>query len=356
MQEGTLSNQGQFTGGSSYYFNNNNPQQIQQQLSYQNYYNPQFPNVKEEVQSTLGGLSMSMNNIINKEQFATLNQQQQFNPYHNFNQQQFSGNQLNDQFFSNPNNMYQNNYNNFNPQNSNKYISQGRNMPMRGNYQNQMDNNSTNYLSNNPNMGINYYNQGFNNQSNLYQQGMYQNPMGGNLNFNTNFANKTSQMGSLPDMEVLLLNAVDYCKDHSGSRIVQRKFEEGSEEDKDKILDVLLPHLYTLTKDVFGNYVIQKILEHSHLSKRKNLIFKQLEGNIHELSMHMYGCRVIQKAVEIIDLEDVKKIFKEVKNHIKKCIEDQNGNHVIQKLIERLPHEDNVEIIKAMKGKVIFIL
>lgn len=155
-----------------------------------------------------------------------------------------------------------------------------------------------------------------------------------------------------PDLNEVLFNILDYCKDHSGSRIVQRKFEEGSEEDKDKIVDILLPNIYTLSKDVFGNYVIQKIFEQSSCSPRKSLIMQKFRGKIYELSLHMYGCRVIQKALEVIDLDDAKLIFNEVKHAIPKFIEDQNGNHVIQKLIERLPREENNEILKVFPTRV----
>lgn len=68
----------------------------------------------------------------------------------------------------------------------------------------------------------------------------------------------------------------------------------------------------------------------------------------------MYGCRVIQKAIDVIDTDQTRSIFREIKNYIRKCIEDQNGNHVVQKLIEKLTPEDNSEIIKFIKGKVIF--
>ena len=48
----------------------------------------------------------------------------------------------------------------------------------------------------------------------------------------------------------------------------------------------------------------------------------------------MYGCRVIQKALESISKENQIEMAKELEGNIVKCIEDQNGNHVIQKCIE----------------------
>ena len=54
----------------------------------------------------------------------------------------------------------------------------------------------------------------------------------------------------------------------------------------------------SLIQDVFGNYVIQKLLEFGTTSQRATLIH-QLIGHMVELSMHMYGCRVVQKAIEL---------------------------------------------------------
>jgi pumilio RNA-binding family len=56
----------------------------------------------------------------------------------------------------------------------------------------------------------------------------------------------------------------------------------------------------------------------------------------------MYGCRVIQQLLNVIDERYIPEITEELEPHFAKCIEDQNGNHVIQKIIERLqPGEEN---------------
>ncbi|PQE16125.1 pumilio domain-containing protein [Rutstroemia sp. NJR-2017a BBW] len=58
-----------------------------------------------------------------------------------------------------------------------------------------------------------------------------------------------------------------------------------------------------------------------------------------ELSMQMYGCRVVQKALEhVLDDQQVE-LIKELEVDVLKCVEDQNGNHVVQKAIERVPTE-----------------
>jgi pumilio RNA-binding family len=58
----------------------------------------------------------------------------------------------------------------------------------------------------------------------------------------------------------------------------------------------ILPKCIMLTTDVFGNYVIQKFFEHGSSSQKKALA-QQMEGNVLNLSLQMYGCRVVQKVV-----------------------------------------------------------
>ena len=144
----------------------------------------------------------------------------------------------------------------------------------------------------------------------------------------------------------------DICKDHMGSKIFQKVYEEQSTpEQQQMILDKIMPEVYNLSKDVFANYVIQRLLEIINPTNKKKMI-KELYTKIKELTLHMYGCRVIQKAIDVGDLDDIREHLLELKDELIKCVQDQNGNHVIQKLIEKLPKGEHSEIIKAVKNKV----
>ena len=63
----------------------------------------------------------------------------------------------------------------------------------------------------------------------------------------------------------------------------------------------------------------------------------------------MYGCRVVQKLIDVIPENYIKEISQELSQDYLRCIEDQNANHVVQKLIEKLGQnvdkEKLVEII-----------
>ncbi|MQM12111.1 hypothetical protein Taro_045024 [Colocasia esculenta] len=152
-------------------------------------------------------------------------------------------------------------------------------------------------------------------------------------------------------------HVVEFSADQYGSRFIQQKLETASIEEKNKIFPEIFPHSRALITDVFGNYVIQKacsspFLEHGSEIQKKQLS-GQLIGHVLPLSLQMYGCRVIQKALEVVDVEQQTKIVLELDGSIMKCVRDQNGNHVIQKCIECVPQERIQFIISAFYGQVV---
>ena len=165
-----------------------------------------------------------------------------------------------------------------------------------------------------------------------------------------NFVKK--DINEYKNVEEIIEKAVDLSKDHSGSRLVQRKYEEGNEEIKNKIFEKFKPEILNLSRDIFGNYAVQKVLEFKDPEKN-NFIMESFKGKIYELSLHMYGCRVMQQLISVIDEKYLSQITLELKDHFEKCIEDQNGNHVIQKLIERLKPGENNDIYEVVYKKIV---
>lgn len=112
--------------------------------------------------------------------------------------------------------------------------------------------------------------------------------------------------------------------DQYGSRFIQQKLETASTEEKNMVYQEIMPQALALMTDVFGNYVIQKVciyrvflflffcdlfevhkicfwlqfFEHGLASQRRELAGK-LFGHVLTLSLQMYGCRVIQKVLLI---------------------------------------------------------
>lgn len=68
-------------------------------------------------------------------------------------------------------------------------------------------------------------------------------------------------------------------------------------------------------------------------------------GHVLALSLQMYGCRVIQKALEVLPLEQQRLVVRELQGQVMRCVRDQNGNHVIQKSIERVKPTTEIQAI-----------
>ena len=59
------------------------------------------------------------------------------------------------------------------------------------------------------------------------------------------------------------------------------------------------PFIRQLSTHVFGNYIIQKFLEYGS-SEQHSAIMNSFRGRWCRLSLDLYGCRVVQKAVDVL--------------------------------------------------------
>lgn len=118
-----------------------------------------------------------------------------------------------------------------------------------------------------------------------------------------------------------------YSMDQDGSRFMQKRLERATTKEIEWFFAQIKDDLKTLCFDLFGNYVVQKMLE-LEISIE---VVHALKQYVSVLSMHMYGCRVIQK---IFDVGHGAMIMEFVKDNCRSLLEDQNGNHVLQKAVE----------------------
>lgn len=122
------------------------------------------------------------------------------------------------------------------------------------------------------------------------------------------------------------------CKDQDGSRFIQGEIDNWSKEQITYFFNQISSFSYDLSTNLFGNYVIQKLVPFLD-EECVFLLILQFFGHICELSLHVYGCRVIQKLID--QLDDIKSIVAELENHVDELIFSPNGNHVIQKCIDK---------------------
>ncbi|XP_054843480.1 pumilio homolog 2 isoform X7 [Eublepharis macularius] len=154
----------------------------------------------------------------------------------------------------------------------------------------------------------------------------------------------------------LVGHIVEFSRDQHGSRFIQQKLERATPAERQMVFSEILQAAYQLMTDVFGNYVIQKFFEFGSIDQKLALATR-IRGHVLPLALQMYGCRVIQKALESIspDQQVINEMVKELDGHVLKCVKDQNGNHVVQKCIECVQPQSLQFVIDAFKGQV-FVL
>lgn len=159
----------------------------------------------------------------------------------------------------------------------------------------------------------------------------------------------------------LMGHVVAFCQDQHGSRFIQQRLEICSDVDKQLMFDEIIPAANNLMTDVFGNYVLQKLFEYGTPDQVESLA-QLLQGQAVQLSMQMYGCRVVQKALEYVGATRLVSLVAEFENPqtLLRCVHDANGNHVIQKCIEvvsRMAKETaNPEFADFLSSRIMFII
>eukprot|EP01055_Gregarina_sp_Pseudo9_P005168 Gregarina_sp_Pseudo_9__5167@NODE_554_length_2590_cov_45_139945_g523_i0_p1_GENE_NODE_554_length_2590_cov_45_139945_g523_i0NODE_554_length_2590_cov_45_139945_g523_i0_p1_ORF_typecomplete_len711_score209_34PUF/PF00806_19/0_37PUF/PF00806_19/2_1e07PUF/PF00806_19/7_4e05PUF/PF00806_19/3_2e09PUF/PF00806_19/3_4e09PUF/PF00806_19/1_6e08PUF/PF00806_19/1_2e05PUF/PF00806_19/0_0002OSCP/PF00213_18/1_6e03OSCP/PF00213_18/0_25DUF842/PF05811_13/0_37DUF842/PF05811_13/6e02HSM3_N/PF18795_1/5_1HSM3_N/PF18795_1/76MMS19_C len=164
----------------------------------------------------------------------------------------------------------------------------------------------------------------------------------------TDFRSGTLQITNLYQIEKYL---IEFSRDQMGARFIQQRLSCCSPQEAWFARNILTPRLKGLVTDVFGNHIVQRLIE-SGTPQQRHAIFQQLQGDILRFSLQTYGCRVLQKSLEALSLEDKLAFARELHNHVVRCVEDQNGNHVIQKCIERIPPAHMQFVIDAFQGQV----
>ena len=146
----------------------------------------------------------------------------------------------------------------------------------------------------------------------------------------------------------------DISCDQHGSRYIQQRLEcDPNSSEAELVFQAILPVALHLMTDVFGNYVIQKFFEFG-TERQKIELSRAMQGSVVSLSLQMYGCRVIQKALENLEgyLGEQAAMIAELKGQVLLLVKDQNGNHVIQKCIEKVPLDVSGFILKAFQGQI----
>jgi pumilio RNA-binding family len=210
----------------------------------------------------------------------------------------------------------------------------------------------------------------------------------------------------------VLPQALSLMTDVFGNYVIQKLFEFGSSEQCETLASLLPGHTVNLAMQMYGCRVIQKALEYvqtprlillvnefegppvlrcvhdqngnhviqkcieiisrvakassasypsssetkattEYLNSRLLFILQSFHGRIRELSIHPYGCRVIQRILEYCQEEHKLLILTELRSHSRELIQDQYGNYVIQHVMQYGYDDDRTSLLDEIQSKLL---
>lgn len=142
------------------------------------------------------------------------------------------------------------------------------------------------------------------------------------------------------------------AQDQQGSRYIQDLLEVSSPFDVQMVFDELIATAPYLINNVFGNYVVQRFLEMGTAEQITTLVHC-ITFNFQRFVYDQYGCRVVQKALDVVPVGHKLAIIAKLHGHVIECMVDQNGNHVLQKCVETVDPVHLQFMVNETAGRVV---
>lgn len=166
---------------------------------------------------------------------------------------------------------------------------------------------------------------------------------------------------------VLTGQAVPLALQMYGCRVIQKALEYVS---KDRLIALVQefegPSVLRCVHDQNGNHVIQKCIEvickmakdcsqqeADSLHSKIQFIIDAFKGRVKELSMHPYGCRVVQRILEHCSNSQKSVVLDELRQCCDELIQDQYGNYVIQHVMQHGWDADKAKLVKNVQSRLL---
>jgi len=130
-----------------------------------------------------------------------------------------------------------------------------------------------------------------------------------------------------------LVDKIVKTNDQPASLFLQHKLRFSSQEVNQMIFTAIVTQAPTLMKNRFGNFLMQKVIEHGTPDQIRT-IGMIVKGNVLGLSTDRFACHVVQKAIDFVDAKLKSEILAEILKVIPETITHKFGCHVWQRLFE----------------------
>ena len=106
-----------------------------------------------------------------------------------------------------------------------------------------------------------------------------------------------------------------------------------SQTDRLIFLNNICPFILNLSTNKIATYPIQCIIEHLNNKQEKDLIFYSVFANIMSLSLDLYGTHVVEKVLSSLEYEQIKPIIQFVLDNFMFLVNNANGLCLVKKVI-----------------------
>ncbi|GAB2224924.1 hypothetical protein Droror1_Dr00005705 [Drosera rotundifolia] len=138
-----------------------------------------------------------------------------------------------------------------------------------------------------------------------------------------------------------------------GCRVIQKALDVIEVDQKAELVRELDGHVMRCIHDQNGNHVVQKCIESIPIEKVDFIIYA-FRGEVENLSMHPYGCRVIQRVLDrCANAVQSQFLVDEIMESVCTLAQDQYGNYVTQHVLEKGQRNERSQIIRKLSGQVV---
>lgn len=133
-------------------------------------------------------------------------------------------------------------------------------------------------------------------------------------------------------------------------RVMQDVFRYFRDEEKMRITDCVLRSVLDLSRDSYGNYVVQKMIHYGDRVIREKTI-DALLPHVDELCCNKAGSNILEKCLSKATEQQKIKIMQPIVEQpaeLKRVVQDKYGNYVIQRLLVALPYSQRQTLINAL--------
>lgn len=165
---------------------------------------------------------------------------------------------------------------------------------------------------------------------------------------------------STDDQRTVLINnaapqLVQIALNQHGTRALQKMIEfVSTREQIETVIMALRDRVVELVKDLNGNHVIQKCLNHL-AGEDAQFIYEAVGTNCIEVGTHRHGCCVLQRCIDHASGNQKARLIEQITANAFSLVQDPFGNYVVQYILDLQEPHFIEPVCRMFQGKIAFL-